>query len=71
MTALGQQLRAARHAAGLSLRDIHALGGPGPAKLSHYENGKQTPQLETLQRLAALLDVEVVVGAGGTKVRKR
>ncbi|ARB83053.1 MULTISPECIES: helix-turn-helix domain-containing protein [Enterobacterales] len=55
------RLRQARMRAGLSQRGLGILIGfdPGSAssRMNHYEKGRHTPDIETLQRLARELDV--------------
>lgn len=50
---LGRRLRAARFAAGLTVREAAALAGlPGHTQLVRYENGTAQPPLERLAVLA-------------------
>jgi transcriptional regulator with XRE-family HTH domain len=71
MTALGRQLRAARHAIGYSLRDTSAITGLSPAEISRVENGHRIPRLRTLEELARAHDLEIVIGPRGARVIRR
>jgi transcriptional regulator with XRE-family HTH domain len=54
---LGQRLREARLAAGLSQSELEELSGIPKARLSRYENGHVEPSISTLHRLASALNV--------------
>lgn len=54
--AVGQRIRQARLARGLSQRTL-AFDGCSPAYLSHIEKGKRRPSLQLLRELARRLDV--------------
>lgn len=56
---VGENLRAERTTRGLSLRDLAAVSGIAAPNLSNFENGRTTPRLETLGRLAEALGVTV------------
>jgi len=56
---IGQRLKALRTARNLSQRDIQKRTGLMRSYVSRVENGYTTPSLETLQRLAMALEVEV------------
>lgn len=55
---LGLRLRRHRIAAGLTLEQLAARAGFGKGYLSRIENGKKTPPIATLSRLAAVLGIE-------------
>ncbi|HUS15403.1 MAG TPA: helix-turn-helix domain-containing protein [Chloroflexia bacterium] len=57
---LGPNLRAARLRRGMTLADLAAAGGLSKGFVSQVENDKTSPSLDTLERLAAALDVAVV-----------
>src|ERR671935_2106567 len=53
----GQRLRATRVKAGYSQSDLEEISGIPKARLSRYENGHVAPSIQTLERLAAALNV--------------
>lgn len=53
--AFGATLRSARAKRGLSQTDVAGHSGIGRGRLSELENGRHTPNLETVIRLAAAL----------------
>ena len=55
--ALGEQLRAQRQAAGLSLRELSERTDVSNAYLSQLERGLNEPSLSVLSAIAAALDV--------------
>ena len=55
---LGSALRLLREAAGLTQAELAQKAGMGKSQLSKYENGKELPKLETLERLLEVLDTE-------------
>ena len=59
MATLGESIRAARLATGLSLSGLSSESGIDKAHLSEYENDHVVPSLRTLCTLAATLDVPV------------
>jgi transcriptional regulator with XRE-family HTH domain len=56
---VGQRLRAARVAAGLTGREVLEQAGIDPGNLSRMERSKRTPTVEVLGRLAALYGVSL------------
>jgi transcriptional regulator with XRE-family HTH domain len=57
---LGQALKAARHRAGLTVRDVAAKAGMTPATVSRIETGQiEAPRPAHLRRLATALDLEL------------
>jgi transcriptional regulator with XRE-family HTH domain len=52
---IGERLRAARRARGLSVGGLAAVAGVGKGSLSEIENGTRNPTLSTLYSLAAAL----------------
>lgn len=56
-TAVGERLRAARAAQGISLGELSARAGVGKGSLSEIENGGRNPTLSTLYALANTLGV--------------
>src|SRR4051794_37026770 len=57
---LGPSLRAARTRRGLTLAELAAASGLSKGFVSQVENDKTSPSLDTLERLAAALDLAVV-----------
>jgi transcriptional regulator with XRE-family HTH domain len=55
---LGLALIILREKAGLAARGLAARAGVGKSQLSKYENGRESPKLETLARLLDALNVE-------------
>ncbi len=55
---LGTTLRLLREAAGLTQGELARRTGMGKSQLSKYENGKELPKLESLERLLEVLDAE-------------
>lgn len=56
---LGEQLRAARAAKGVSLRSVAAAIGVSPSLLSQIENGKTNPSVDTLYALVRALGISI------------
>src|SRR5512137_359020 len=56
---VGERLRAARVAAGLTGREVLERAGIDPGNLSRMERSKRTPTVEVLERLAALYGVSL------------
>lgn len=54
---LGTRLRAARRRAGLTMHHLAELSGVSQSHLSQMENGKVSPSINTLYRLATSLNV--------------
>lgn len=58
-TGLGEKLRAARKAQGLSLRAVALAVGISPSLLSQVETGKTNPSVSTLYSLVGYLNVSI------------
>lgn len=56
---IGERIREARKAKGLTLEELGEQLGVSHAAVSRWENDERTPRLEHLFRLSLLLDVEV------------
>lgn len=56
--AIGERVRAARQATGISMEDLSALAGLSTTSVGKIERGAQSPTAETLVRLAAALEVD-------------
>ena len=59
LATLGQRLRHARRARGLTLAELGARVGRTPSVLSLIENGRREPRLSLVEQLAAALSVPV------------
>ena len=59
---LGEDVKAARLAKGLTLKDLDALTGIPYSRLSRIEGGRDNPTFDGLVRLAATLDTTFVIG---------
>lgn len=54
-----EQLKAIRETRGLSRAKVATLSGLNPATITRIENGERSPTVETLEKLATALDIEV------------
>ncbi len=54
-------VRELREQAGLTQELLAGLAGVDRSMISRYETGRRSPRLDTLQRLAAAVELEVVV----------
>jgi len=54
-----EKLRAARHQAGYSLRELGEVSATDHNSLWRYETARRNPQPRVIRRLAAALNVEV------------
>jgi len=54
-----EQLKAIREERGFSRARVAALSGLNPATITRIENGQRSPTVETLEKLATALDIEV------------
>lgn len=59
MSSLSRRLTQARDAAGLTNKEVAQRLGLDESTVSLWMNGKRTPRVENLQKLAAELDVEM------------
>lgn len=59
---LGEDVKAARLAKGLTLKDLDALTGIPYSRLSRIEGGRDNPTFDGLVRLAATLDTTFMIG---------
>ncbi|MFQ7401671.1 MAG: helix-turn-helix domain-containing protein, partial [Neglectibacter sp.] len=55
----GERLRAARISKGMTQKEVGEKCGIAEPTIRRYELGKLNPKLETLQRIAAVLHVDV------------
>lgn len=68
---LGEQLREAREARGLTVRELATAASGGPlsrAAISRVERGERIPSSQTLLALAAALEVRIVFDPAGVRV---
>lgn len=56
---IGDVIRAIREGAGLRQKDLAALVGVSSVAISNYERGTRSPSAEMLEKIAAVLDVNV------------
>jgi transcriptional regulator with XRE-family HTH domain len=71
---LGQKLRAARKAAGMTLLDLSQTAGVSQSLISQVERGLASPSITTLRRFAAALGVPIAslfVEHGSTSTAER
>ena len=61
-TTLGAEIRAAREAAGLSLRQLARRIGMSPGYVSDIETDRRVPALDTLDAIIAAVDVPCLSG---------
>jgi transcriptional regulator with XRE-family HTH domain len=59
MVHIGHEIRRAREERGLNQTQLAASVGTGPAAISRIENGRQSPNIETLEKIARALELEV------------
>ena len=55
---IGERIRASRKERGFSQKELGEMLGVSGAMIGQYETGQRKPRLDTLQRIAAALDVE-------------
>lgn len=58
---VGEQIRDARKAKGLTQKELGAIMGLSESVVNKYETGKQNLSLETVQKVARALGVELTV----------
>ncbi|WP_208024433.1 helix-turn-helix domain-containing protein [Amycolatopsis pithecellobii] len=63
--AMGKQLRSTRRARGLSIEALAKAAGVGAGTVSQYERGMGNPTVQTLRKLADVLDVPLTAFASG------
>jgi transcriptional regulator with XRE-family HTH domain len=59
MVHIGQEIRRAREERGFNQTQLAASVGTGPAAISRIENGRQSPNMDTLEKIARALELEV------------
>ena len=59
MPHVGQEIRRVREERDLNQAQLAVLIGTGPAAISRIENGRQSPSMTTLTKIAQALEVEV------------
>lgn len=62
-----ETLRAVRESRGLTQAELAQRSGFQPSAVSHFEQGRRTPTIQNIERLADTLDVAVdcLLGRGG------
>ena len=55
----GEKIREARQKIGITQKELAERMGTSPQNLAQYENGKRQPKLETLDKIAAALGIDV------------
>jgi HTH-type transcriptional regulator/antitoxin HipB len=58
---VGDLIRETRKAKGLTQRELGELLGIGDPTVNKYESGKQNPTVETLEKIAEVLKVKLVI----------
>lgn len=59
MVHVGREIRRVREERGLNQTQLAASVGTGPAAISRIENGRQNPNMETLEKIARALELEM------------
>jgi transcriptional regulator with XRE-family HTH domain len=65
---LGDELRQVRERRGLSAREVARQAGISVETLSAWERGRRYPSLQSLEALAPVLRIRVVIGPDETFV---
>lgn len=63
---LGKDLRRAREQRGLGQREVARLAGIAPETLSKVERGEGYPNLHTLECIAKVLGIRIVINSQDT-----
>lgn len=67
---LGEDIRRAREAAGLGVRELAAITGLSPEAISGIERKRRYPSLQTLEALATALNIRIVIGPDETIIEE-
>lgn len=59
MSTIGERIREARKARGMTQRELGERSGIAEPTIRKYESGRLNPKIETLQKLAEALDTPV------------
>lgn len=62
---IGEKIRTLRTKKGLTQKQLGDLCGMADSAIRRYENGRANPKIETLQRIAAALDVKIYYSEDG------
>ncbi len=62
---IGEKIRTLRTKKGLTQKQLGDLCGMADSAIRRYENGRANPKIETLQRIAAALDVKICYSEDG------
>lgn len=65
---LGEDLSLIRERRGLSIRDLAAESGVSREAISAIERGVRYPSLQTLEALARILNISVIIGPTETVI---
>lgn len=65
---LGEELSLIRERRGLSIRDLSAESGVSREAISAIERGVRYPSLQTLEALAHVLNISIVIGPSETVI---
>lgn len=63
---IGELFRKRRGSLGLRQEDLSQMSGINMRTIQHLETGKGNPSFETMERLAFILGLEIVVQIKGT-----
>lgn len=65
---LGEELSLIRERRGLSIRDLSAESGVSREAISAIERGVRYPSLQTLEALAHVLNISIIIGPSETVI---
>lgn len=63
------QLRQARKAANISQAKLAELAGMSQQQISMYENGVKSPSIDTVQRIAEVLGLQLTLTPGSNPIQ--
>ena len=63
------QLRQARKAANISQAKLAELAGMTQQQISMYENGVKSPSIDTVQRIAEVLGLQLTLTSGSNPIQ--
>jgi len=65
---LGSELRAIRETRGLTVRDLAERADVSPEAVSAIERGARYPNLRTLEQIAEVLRIRIIIGPSETVI---